>query len=126
MTRGAWRLGRAAAPWLGWAAAAGLALVFVAGPMAMHGAQPARYHALSAPAPAASAGNVIVIFRPDASEAAIAEALRASDARLVDGPTAADAYVLRAPTAERDRALVSLREHRAVVLAEPIDGGGPS
>lgn len=126
LTRGGWRLGRAAVPWLGWVAAAGLALVFVAGPLAMHGAQPARYHVLSAPAPAASAGNVLVIFRPDASEAAITEALRASDARLVDGPTAADAYLLRAPAAERDRTLVTLRERRAVVLAEPIDGGGPS
>jgi len=84
---------------------------------------PARYHALSAPPPNLS-GNVVVIFRPDASEDRIRHALIASDARLVDGPTAADAYVLHVPAAERAQALAALRARSEIVLAEPIDPSG--
>jgi hypothetical protein len=115
---------RGGAPWLGWATAAAAGLVLVAGPMLRPPAQ-APYHALaSAAAPAA--GNVIVIFRPDATEQAMRQALREAGASLVGGPTAADAYVLRAPGARRASALASLRSQKAVILAEPIDPDGPS
>jgi len=81
------------------------------------------YHALSAPkAPAARAGNIIVVFRPDSAEQAFRAALEAVGARLVDGPTAAGAYVLAVPLEDRDAALADLRARGNVVLAQPIDG----
>jgi hypothetical protein len=68
-------------------------------------------------------GNVVVIFRPDVTEAAMRETLRRTHARLVDGPTAADAWVLSVPAAERSAALTTLKARREVVLAEPMDAG---
>lgn len=108
---------RVASPWLGWAAAASIVAAVVVGWPA---ARPERYHALGAnPGPAA--GNLVVIFRPDTSEAAMRRMLVANHLRLVDGPTAADAYVLRAPPAERAEALARLRAEPQISLAEPID-----
>jgi hypothetical protein len=86
--------------------------------------QPARYHALGA-APAPASGNVVVMFRPDTREQDLRRTLNAAHARLVDGPTAADAYLLHVPSAERAAALVRLKGQADVVLAEPIDPGGP-
>ena len=83
-----------------------------------------QYHALGA-APAPRPGNVIVVFRPDASESEIRRALRTGHARLVDGPTAADAYVLNVAGGERETALRTLRADKAVVVAEPLDGDTP-
>jgi len=80
----------------------------------------ASYHALGS-APAATGGNAIVMFRPDARESDISRLLKANDARLVDGPTAANAYVLHLPEAGRTQALDRLRGDAAVVLAEPLD-----
>ena len=115
-------LARSGAPWMGWALAAGLAAIVAVGALPTAQPPPAAYHALSSAA-ASPAGNVIVIFRPDASESAMRAALQASHARLVDGPTAAGAYVLHAAPAERQRALASLRAATSVVMAEPIDDG---
>jgi anti-sigma factor RsiW len=78
------------------------------------------YHALGAPPPH-PAGDLLVIFRPDARSADLTRALRATNARLVDGPTAANAYVLDVPLAERAVALERLRADAAVSLAEPVD-----
>jgi anti-sigma factor RsiW len=115
---------RASPPWLGWALAAqGAALVMV-GVLAAPAVQPARYHALGA-APASAVGNVVVIFRPDTRESALRATLRASRARLVDGPTAADAYLVHVPAGERPAILATLRGQADVVLAEPVDSGGP-
>jgi anti-sigma factor RsiW len=117
---GAWR---GSGPWLGWASAAALALAFVVAPMIRPGvAKPPAYHALSSSA-SRPVGDLVVVFRPDATEQTIRQALRSSHARLVDGPTAADAYVLQAPSGERDAALAKLRAQKGVVLAEPIDNG---
>jgi len=80
----------------------------------------APYHALGA-APAAVAGNAIIVFRPDARESDISRLLKANDVRLVDGPTAANAYVLHIPDAARAPTLDRLRSNAAVVLAEPLD-----
>lgn len=114
------------AAWMGWGIAASLAVVSgvslaprLAAPYLASDAQPG-YHALSA-APAPAGGNVIVIFRPDATEAVMRETLRASHARLVDGPTTADAYVLSVDPKAREAALANLRARREVVLAEPVD-----
>jgi len=111
-------------PRLGWGLAAVLMLAL--GALLAPSLRPAStadgYHALGA-APTAEPGNLVVIFRPDATEASMREALRASGARLVDGPTPADAYVLRVPQDRRDRALASLRARREIVLAQPVDSG---
>ena len=115
----AWR----GSPWFGWAAAAGLALVLASGaPVLQTASAPPAYHALAAPAARTPSGDMVVIFRPDASERAIRQALRDAGARLKDGPTAADAYVLQTPQGQREHALQVLRARRVVVLAEPIDG----
>jgi hypothetical protein len=113
-----------AAPWLGWAAAAGLAGIMAIGAISPTPAQPARYHALASTA-AVLPGNALVVFRPDATQAQILAALRASDARLADGPTTAGAYVLHVPIAGRDQALLQLRGHPAVAMAEPISAPAP-
>lgn len=82
--------------------------------------RPASYHALGSP-PAAAPGNVIVVFRPDTSEAKLRQTLLASGARLVGGPTAADAYVLHVPAEQRTAALAILRSRTNVIVAEPLD-----
>lgn len=66
-------------------------------------------------------GNAIVIFRPDASEAAIRQMLNDGHARLVDGPTEAGAYVLQIAPSERDASIAALGLKPDVVLAQPLD-----
>jgi anti-sigma factor RsiW len=108
---------RTVAPWVGWAAAAALAIVVLRPSPAP---QSPTYHTLSAAPPA---GDLVVIFRPDTTEAAMRGILRQSSASLVGGPTEADAYVLRAPRARLDRITASLRARHEVVLAEPVGQG---
>jgi len=127
--RSAFGGGRAAT----WTIAAQAALVLiVAGlalPQAMRGTAPSVdpvYHALAAPAAPASAGDVIVVFRPDATAQDLTQAIRDAGARLVDGPTEADAYVLAVPANAQATALKRLRETPCVTLAEPISPAGPS
>ena len=104
-------------------AAAQLGFVVIAGATLVSLGEPA-YHTLgSAPAPAA--GNVIVMFRADATEEDIRHVLRSAGASLVDGPTPANAYLLHVPPARRQIALEKLKSDENVELAEPIDGGGP-
>jgi hypothetical protein len=115
---------RAAAPWLGWAVAAGIAVIAVVGSLAPRAPPPALYHALAAAPP--PAGDAIVMFRPDTSQQAMSEALTWGHARIVDGPTSTGAYVLTVPAAGRAATLKALRRRRDVVMAEPIgDGGRP-
>lgn len=108
---------------LGWAMAAqAAALLLVVGGMRL--TQPPLepvYHALGA-APAPAAGNVIVIFRPEATEQALRAALAGSHTSMVGGPTDSDAYILHVDPAQRAGALATLRANGQVVLAEPIDG----
>jgi hypothetical protein len=85
----------------------------------------ATYHALGAP-PAAAAGNVLVMFRPDTPEASMRHVLQVADARLIDGPTTAGAYVLHVPLSERGQMLARLRARGEVTLAQPLDPTGPS
>ncbi|HWA60454.1 MAG TPA: hypothetical protein VG939_03725, partial [Caulobacteraceae bacterium] len=118
---------RVSAPWLRWAVAAQFAAIVIGGTflwqLQQKPAAPVVYHALGA-APESAAGNVVVVFRPDASERDLRQALRDTHARLVDGPTAADAYILHVTPEDRDAALLALRRKPAVVLAEAIDAGG--
>jgi hypothetical protein len=88
--------------------------------------QPATYQALGKPQAAATVGNVIVIFRPDAREQDLRRILTLTGARLVDGPTPADAYVLRVSPDRRPAVITRLRAQREIVLAQPIDPAPPS
>jgi hypothetical protein len=73
-------------------------------------------------APAAASGDLIVVFKPEASEGAIRAILMRNQARIVDGPTAADAYVLRVAAGRYSAVLARLRTDPAVALAEPLAG----
>lgn len=81
------------------------------------------FRALGA-APNAATANAVVVFRPDATEAQIRLALRASGARLVGGPTVTDAYLLQLPSL-RPEFLSRLRAERAVVRVESLEAEGP-
>jgi anti-sigma factor RsiW len=116
----------AARGWMGWAMAAqAVALVALASLALGPAAPPAAYRALGSE-PVSRTGNVILIFKPQAREAAIRAAIRAGQGRLVDGPTAADGYVLSVPAGQRTKVLSALRRDPNVVLAEPIDSDAPS
>jgi hypothetical protein len=70
----------------------------------------------------AATGNLIVIFKPEASEAALRTILTQNQARIVDGPTSTDAYVLHVAADRRAAVLARLKGDRNVSLVEPIDG----
>lgn len=112
---------------LGWAlagpvaAAAAVAALFLALPPAGRQADP-DYRLLGSNDPVA--GNVIVMFAPDAAEREVRLALEQAGGRIVDGPTASGAYIVRVGPAERPAALERLRSAGPVVLAEPIDQAG--
>ncbi|MEO8924897.1 MAG: zf-HC2 domain-containing protein [Caldimonas sp.] len=72
-------------------------------------------------APMASSANLVVVFRPTATEEEIRQALRASEARLVGGPTVTDAYLLSAAPARRTAALERLRSDSAVIRVDSLD-----
>lgn len=72
-------------------------------------------------APMASNANLVVVFRPTATEEEIRQALRASEARLVGGPTVTDAYLLSAAPARRAAALERLRTDPAVIRIDSLD-----
>ena len=101
-------------------AAAQIGFLVLAGGILFSLSRPA-YHALGSPSPPAAA-NVLVIFRADATEEEIRDALRASGASIIGGPTAADAYLLRVSADQRLNALGKLRSDDDVQMAEPIDG----
>lgn len=70
----------------------------------------------------AAGGNLIVRFRPDATEQEMRRVLRDSEARLVYGPTTTDAYMLAVPAGLESEAVRRLRGERAVLLVESLDG----
>ena len=112
-------------PWPRWtrwvvATEAGVVLVLA---LALFGAtRPTEPYRALGGAPVATAANAVVVFRPNATEAQIRAALRASDARVVGGPTVMDAYLLHLPEPGRD-ALARLRSQPAVQRAESLDSG---
>ena len=103
-------------------AVAQLAFVIVAGSALLWLSRPA-YHVLGSPPPAA-AGNLIIMFRADATEQDIRDVLKSAGATIVDGPTPANAYVLHVAAARRNVALKTLQANDNVQLAQPIVGGG--
>jgi hypothetical protein len=78
------------------------------------------YRVLGA-APTARAGNTLVMFRPETTEARFRRALQASGARLIDGPTSAGAYIVDVPGGAGGGALAALRRDKEVTMAEPIE-----
>jgi anti-sigma factor RsiW len=82
----------------------------------------ALYRALGA-APSVATGNLVVVFKPDSSEATLRTILKQIQARIVDGPTSADAYVLHVPESQRGAILARLQRDDNISLAEPIDEG---
>jgi anti-sigma factor RsiW len=117
---GAWR---AWAGWLPWVAGLQAALILCLGvalSLLLVSTTP-TYRGLGAPSAAASAGNAVVKFRPDATDAQVRAALNAAGARIVNGPTVSDAYVLSLPPADIASAIQRLRSDRAVVLAESLE-----
>jgi hypothetical protein len=110
----------AAAPgWVPWAFAAQLLLMVLgAGALAVW-LQPARYHTLSS-SERRPGGDMVVMFKPETTEATAQTILRTNKARIIDGPTAAGAYVLATPEVEREQTLARLRADPHLILAEPI------
>ena len=102
-------------------AAAQLAFVVIAGGVLLSLSRP-DYHALGSP-PSPAAGNVIVIFRPDATAEEIRKVLDGAGASIVGGPTSADAFLLHVVPQRRQTALGRLRSDDNVQMAEAIDGG---
>lgn len=101
-------------------AAAQLAFVVIAGGLLFSLSQP-NYHALGSASPPQS-GNVIVIFRPEATVEDVRQVLKSSSATIVGGPTSTDAYLLQVPPKQRQLSIAKLRSDQEVQLAEPVDG----
>jgi len=116
------RLGFLTRPAIATLAAAQLAFFIVAGSALLWLSRPA-YHVLGSPPPAAG-GNVVIMFRADATEQDIRDVLKSAGATIVDGPTPANAYVLHVAADRRQMALKTLQANDIVQLAQPIDGGG--
>ena len=80
------------------------------------------YRALGSPSRTGDA-SIVVVFRPEASELQIRQALRDSDVRLVDGPTVTGAYLLSAAPARHASAIEQLRRQTAVLRVESLEAG---
>ena len=108
---------------LGWVLAGEAATLAVVVPLLIFApVRPALPYRTLGSAPAAATGNLIVVFRPEAPEAALRTILTHTRARIVDGPIATDAYVLHVEPGGQAAALERLRADRAVSLAEPLGG----
>jgi anti-sigma factor RsiW len=116
---------RESPPWTRWALAGQCVLVAALGGLLVLPMWPEpRYRALGEPAavPAgANGGQLIVRFRPDATEQEMRRVLRDSRARLVYGPTTTDAYLLAVPAGLETAAVQRLRQEKAVLLVESLD-----
>jgi anti-sigma factor RsiW len=104
---------------IGWAVAAQAAGLAIVATCTLTQPQ-LLYRTLGSPS-GAPAGNLIVIFRPDAPEAALRATLTRNQARIVDGPASTGAYVLHVPADQRPAVLARLQSDRNIALAEPID-----
>jgi len=96
-----------------------LVLVSLAFAWSMFAPRGEPYRALGTGAPD-SAANALVVFRPEATQAQMRDALRAGDARIVGGPTVTDAYLLHLNATGRD-ALARLRAQPGVLRIEALD-----
>ena len=114
---------RGAAPWWRWVLALqSTVIVGLAALVVMMVPRDDRYRALGSPGHANEA-SIVVVFRPEASELQIRQALRDSDARFVDGPTVTGAYLLAAEPARHASAVEHLRQQAAVLRVESLAAG---
>lgn len=106
--------------WLGWALAAQALMITVlgAGLWRLPSATPS-YRTLGT-APAAAAGNLVIVFDPQLDEGRLRDLLRASEARIVDGPNAAGAYVLAVPAPRLAMVRDTLRAAPGVTLVATL------
>jgi hypothetical protein len=113
--------------WMPWALAAQFAVIAGMAVMVAHldgesdAYRTASFHALGTPNNAS--GNIMVMFRPDASEQELRTLLQASGARVVDGPTATGVYLLNVDDVRVAATVKSLRTQHAVTLVEPLVSG---
>jgi anti-sigma factor RsiW len=107
---------------IGWAVAAQAAILAIVVPiMTFAPIRGALTYRTLGSAPVA-AGNLIVVFRPDAPEAAMRAILTQNQARIVDGPTSTGGYVLHVDPERHATVLARLKSEPNVSLAEPLDG----
>jgi anti-sigma factor RsiW len=102
-------------------AAAVLLVVAIAVPSLQQREQPPAPYRTLGSVPEHAAGNLVVMFRAETSEAQLRAVLLQSGARVVDGPTVTGAYMLDVAASKRNSVLAWLRAHPAVTLAQPID-----
>lgn len=103
--------------WMRWALAAQLLLIAGLGMRLLTPAEPAyRLLGASGGAPA----NLVVVFKPDTSEAKLRSILQASGASVVGGPTSSSAWLLNVPAPQRDGALTTMRANPAVDMVEVL------
>ena len=69
---------------------------------------------------ASASADALIMFRPDAREQQIREALQASGATLAGGPTESRAWLLHLPPQDRPQALARLRGQPIVTLVESL------
>lgn len=109
--------------WWPWALAAQLLVIVGLGGALLARQEPA-YRLLGAPG--VGAANLVVVFRPDTSEARLRALLQAQGAHVVDGPTVTRAWVLQVPSARLQGAVATLRADGAVELAEALAAPQPA
>jgi hypothetical protein len=96
-----------------------LVLVLVGGPL-----REQRYRALGSP-PAAVEPNAVAVFRGDATNQQMRDALHAAGASIVGGPTVTNAYLLRFNVSVGAEGLARLRAQPGVVSVEALQGDSP-
>lgn len=92
-----------------------LLLVLIGGPL-----HDERYRALGA-APTTFEANAVAVFRSDATNKQMRDALHAVGARIVGGPTVTDAYLLRVTNATPE-VLARLKAQPGVLSVEALQG----
>ncbi len=113
---------RTAAPWARWGMAAELMVILALGALLL--AEPSSentYRTLGATSvPAATTGNVVVVFDQRSTESDMRRILRDTGAVRIDVPTASGAYVLHVPDDHAPAAIDRLRKEPTVVLVERL------
>jgi hypothetical protein len=95
-------------------------MLIVVGALIATSARNEPYRALGN-APVAIDANALAVFRADATEQQMREALRAAGARIVGGPTISDAYLLRMADLKPET-LARLRAQPGVLRVESLQG----
>lgn len=115
--RNGWRRGPA---WARWTLAAQFGVVVVLSSLLLV-TLPAQRDFRTLGRSAVPVANVIIQFRPEATEQDMRRMLRESEARLVYGPTAAGAYLVTVPPSLEAAAVMRLKQEHSVLLVEPLD-----